>query len=101
MRDYTHITKYENILNSGNVNLEKLGGMLDTLEKELEDYKALEAYYFSQERDLDLNDESTGLIPQDLSRAVLGEDYIDEFLCDKRDTALRLIELGLKILKNE
>ena len=101
MGDYTHITRYENILNSGNVRLEQLNSALDNLEKELEDYKALESYYFSPQRDLDLNDENAGLIPTEISRAVLGEDYIDEFICDKRDTALRLIELGLKILKNE
>lgn len=101
MRDYAHITRMENILNSGNENLEKLNKLLDTVESQVEDYKALENYYFSDERNLDLIDDEKGLIPQKIKRGVLGEDYIYDFLGDERDTALRLIELGLKMLKNE
>ena len=101
MRDYGHITKYENILNSGNANLEKLNEMLDTLESELDDYKALEGYYFSEERNQDLSDDENGLIPPEIMTGVLGEDYIYDFLGEERDMGLRLIELGLKILKNQ
>ncbi len=101
MRDYGHIIRMENILDSGTENLEKLNNMLDTLESELKDYKALKDYYLSNERNLDLSDDENGLIPGEISTGVLGEDYIFDFLGDERDTALRLIELGLKMLKNE
>ena len=63
---------------------EKTFALLDSL-LELKEYEGkleeLGEYLESEERKLDLLAEERGEIPQDMPRAVLGEDYLWELVC--------------------
>ncbi len=99
MEKYTHITKMENILVQQNQQLKELNQLLDLLDAHREEYKQLISYYYSPQRSQDLEDDSKCLIPQDLKRGVLSEDEIFDLMGDYRDTALRMLETAVHMLK--
>lgn len=99
MEKYAHIEKMEDILVSHEDMLQKLGGLLDTLEASQKDYTALIEYYYSDQRNQDLQDEENNLIPKTMRRGVLSEDEIFDLVGDYRDTALRMAEIAIGMLK--
>lgn len=100
MQTYEHITKMENILDTHSAQLETLNTLLDFVQEHSAEYNQLIEYYYSDQRNQDLQDDKDHLIPQDLSRGVLSEDAIFDLIGDYRDTALRLLETATLILKN-
>ena len=56
MTDYTHITKMENILNTQTEKIEALQNILDFMEENTDRYQALVEYYYSEQREQDLED---------------------------------------------
>lgn len=101
MKDYSHITKMENILNNQEKLVSDLNVILDLVEKNKSEYDELVKYYYSDRRYEDLEDDSNGLIPKDLKRGVLSEDEIYNLMADYHSTGIRLIEIALKILKQD
>lgn len=99
MEQYEHITKMENIMDHQNKLLEGLDKYLEQLDACRADYEELLEYYYSEQRNQDLAEDEAGKIPQDLKRGVLGEDDIFDLVGDYRDTALRMIEVALEMLK--
>ncbi len=99
MDKYAHITKMENIMVQQNEILKELNQLLDTLDAQHEDYKNLLAYYYSKQRAQDLEDDSNHLIPANLHRGVLSEDEIFDLIGEYRDTALRMLELAVQMIK--
>lgn len=97
MKDYKHITKYENILNDHLKTIKKLEKWLNKAEN-LE-YKELIEYYYSDQRDRDLKDDSKGKIPENLPRGVLSEDGIYNMIMDYKDIAFKMLEVATKMLK--
>lgn len=101
MKDYSHITKMENILNNQEKLVSDLNVILDLVEKNKSEYDELVRYYYSDRRYEDLEDDSNGLIPKDMKRGVLSEDEIYNLMVDYHSTGIRLMEIALKILKQD
>lgn len=98
-KNYEHITKMENIMVRQETAVKKLEAVLDELDSQQKDYEALNAYYYSEQRSRDLEDEEKHLIPEDMHRGVLSEDEVYNLFLDSHDMALHMIETALKILK--
>ena len=98
---YEHITRMENILNRQKQELQQLEQCLDFWNANREDFQTLFEYYYSDQRNQDLEDDRAGLIPDDLARGVLSEDDIFDFLGDYRETTLRMIETALHMLRQD
>lgn len=98
--DYKHIEELERIRISYTTLLEQAEGLLDALEHSSQDYTTLRDYYISEQRNQDLLADEQGLIPETLSRGVLSEDELFDMMGDYRETALRMIELGARMLRD-
>ncbi len=100
MDKYEHITKMENIKNEHVQLMEELNELLDKIEACQQDYQSLIAYYYSEQRNQDLEDDKNDLIPKTLSRGVLSEDEIFDLIGDYYDASIRMMEFGLNVIKN-
>lgn len=98
MENYEHITEMENILNTHTEKIQELNALLDFIDTHAEEYQALIAYYYSEQRSRDLEDEENGRIPKTLSRGVLSEDAIFDLIGDYYDVGLRMLEVAHKTL---
>lgn len=99
MEKYAHITEMESIMVQQNQKLKEMNQLLDSLDAQHEAYKALLDYYYSDQRTQDLEDDSNHLIPESLHRGVLSEDEIFDLMGDYRDTAIRMLETAVRMLK--
>lgn len=99
MEKYAHIQKMEAIRVAHADMLQKLEEDLDTLAAHQKDYAALMEYYYSDQRNQDLQDEENDLIPKTMRRGVLSEDEIFDLMGDYRDIALRMAEIAIQMLK--
>ena len=68
----------------------EMSAALDKYEAVLEDIKALDAYYGSEEWKQDYADDEAGLLPDNLKRGVLSEDGIWNLLSDAHELDERL-----------
>lgn len=100
MENYSHITNMENILVQQTKTLTQLNAFLDCLEAQRKDYTKLVSYYYSEQRAQDLEDDSRHLIPQTLHRGVLSEDEIFDLMGEYRNSALRMMEIALHMMKD-
>lgn len=100
MNLYEHITKMEHILDSQQEMLNKLDELITWMDTHQQDYKELTEYYYSAQREQDLQDEKEGKVPRDLKRGVLDEDSIYDMMGDYRETALHMMETAVKMLRN-
>ena len=98
-KNYDHITKMENIMVRQEEAVKKLEAILEEIDAQQEDCKALNEYYYSDQRSQDLEDDENHLIPEDLHRGVLSEDEVYNLFLDYHDAALHMMETALKILK--
>ena len=96
---YGHITEMENIMVRQEKTVRKLEALLNELDAQQKDYETLFKYYYSEQRNRDLEDEEKHLIPEDMHRGVLSEDELYDLFADSRDAALHMAETALKILK--
>lgn len=99
METYAHITQMENIMVQQRKTLHAMNTLLDTLDTQREEYRALLAYYYSEQRAQDLADDAQHLIPEHLHRGVLSEDEIFELMGEYRDTAIRMLESAVQMVK--
>lgn len=100
MEKYEHITKMENIMVEQNKILKEMNQLFDAFDAQHEEYRKLLAYYYSEQRAQDLTDDSNHLIPESMHRGVLSEDEIFDLIGDYRDTAIRMLEIAVKMLKD-
>ena len=98
-KKYEHITRMENIMVQQEKTIQKLISILEELDDHQKDYESLNAYYYSKQREQDLEDEENHLIPEDLHRGVLSEDEVYNLFLDSHDAALHMLETALKILR--
>lgn len=99
MKKYDHITAMETIKNDHKTIIAELEKSLDKIEQNQQAYQTLIAYYYSSQRQQDLEDDNNGLIPQTLHRGVLSEDEIFDLMGDYRDLGIRMMEVALKMIK--
>ena len=98
-KNYDHITEMEAIMVRQEDSIKKLDALLQELDTQLQDYKKLSAYYYSDQRMQDLQDDENHLIPEDLHRGVLSEDEVYNLFLDTHDAALHMAETALSLLK--
>ncbi len=99
MDKYAHITEMENIMVEHNENLKQMNRILDSLDTQREEYRKLLTYYYSEQRDWDLDDDMKHLIPENVNRGVLSEDGIYDLMGEYRDTAIRMLEIAVRMIK--
>lgn len=100
MKNYDHIVAMEEILTSYRKQLSELEHSLESLEQSLGAYKKLITYYYSEQRNLDLEDDRNHLIPVDLNRGILSEDEIYELMDEHHGVSIKMMEVALAMLKN-
>ncbi|NLK67286.1 MAG: DUF4298 domain-containing protein [Campylobacteraceae bacterium] len=100
MKDFSHITKFENILNTYGENLQELNKALNEIKELIPKYQSLIEYYYSEQRDKDLSADEKGEIPEKLNRGVLSEDAIYNTILDSQDTAIKMLEIAILMLKS-
>lgn len=101
MNDYSHIVEMEDIRTNYEKQLKEMEHVLDYIEKHLGDYRKLIHYYYSEQREKDLEDDENKLIPEELKRGVLSEDEIYDLMGDYHDMAVRMMEVALSMIKND
>ena len=74
--------------------------VLNELEQSQDELSALAAYYGSDQWYDDLAADEKGRLPGDLKRGVLSEDLVYDMLTGNRDNAVRMLEIGTRIVKN-
>ena len=99
MKDYERVFKMEKIKEQQEETIEKLKIILNQLDLQQKDYEELMDYYYSEERNKDIENNMKGLIPGDFTRGVLTEDQIYNLAVDSNGVAIRMIETALKLLK--
>ena len=90
MEQIKRIKKMEERLNRSSQVVGKLSAALDDYMKTLEDIRALESYYGSEEWKKDFADEEANKLPKNLARGVLSEDAIWNMLEDHRHLKTRM-----------
>ncbi len=101
MKHYEHISKMETIMNDHSRMLAQLNDLLDRLEAHQQERQELIAYYYSDQRRQDLEDDNQDLIPKTMHRGVLSEDEIYNLMSEDYETGIRMIELALKFIRND
>lgn len=99
MKNFDHITKMENILNSHQNKVNELSENLEYIQNHQDEYKSLIEYYYSEQRNQDLEDDQNNLIPETLNRGVLSEDLIFDLMTDYYEVAVKMLEVATAILK--
>ncbi|MGI6689099.1 MAG: DUF4298 domain-containing protein [Christensenellales bacterium] len=101
MNPYEHISWMEAILDSHQTLLDQLKPLLDAFSAHQKEYQQLAAYYGSEQFMKDYDASNTPSFPKDIKCGVLSEDAVFNLLADNHQTALRMLEIALNILKNE
>ncbi len=99
MKSYDHIVTMERIRVQQGEMLQEMQMLLEKMEACRPEYAALIQYYYSEQREKDLEDDRAGLVPKTMKRGVLSEDEIFDLMGDYRDTAIRMMEVGLRMIK--
>ena len=92
MEQIERIKKMEQRLDRASQVVLKLSAALDDYAETLEDIRALESYYGSEEWKRDVADDKAHRLPKDLKRGVLSEDAIWNMLEDHLDIKARMEE---------
>lgn len=96
---FAHISEFEKNLEFQQNVLENLENVLNTMKKSLVEYEKLVEYYYSDQRDKDLEADQKGEIPKNLKRAVLSEDEIYNMMIGYRESAIKMLEIATAMLK--
>ena len=96
---YEHITEMENIMLRQQKAVGKLEEILKQIDSCQKDYEALIEYYYSEQRDKDIEDRENHLLPEEMECGVLSEDEVYDLFLDTREAALHMMESALKILR--
>ena len=100
MTNIERIENMEKILDESLSLIDDMNALSAKLKKHDEKYRELMEYYYSDERNKDLEDDENGLLPPDLKRGVLSEDGIWNMIEEYRNAAVKMMDAGLDILKN-
>lgn len=100
MERIDRIKQMEEILDKHTEILKKVEEALDDLEKNQEAYEKLKEYYGSQKFLDDYEKSNEGELPKDLKCGVLSEDAVFDLIGENYQTAIRMLELGTKMVKD-
>ena len=79
--------------------INRLEDVLEELDKDYSCFKELDAYFSSEERMKDVEDDENGEIPNTINRAALSQDELYNLLEDNHDVAVHMVESAIKILR--
>lgn len=99
MDNIERITLMEKNLNDYNYALARLEDSLDQFEKKQADLAELREYYGSETWYADRESDDEGKLPPTLARGVLTEDLVYNALIDNNNIAIKLLEVGTKLIK--
>lgn len=99
MDNIERITVMEKHLNDYNYALARLEDSLDQFEKKQVDLAELREYYGSETWYEDRESDDEGKLPPTLLRGVLTEDLVYNALIDNNRIAIKLLEVGTKLIK--
>lgn len=99
MEGFTQIDEMEKILNLHNQKVVQLKDLIEELTAQSDDYKRLLDYYYSEQRQQDIENDKNNACNQ-WSKSVLDEDSIYDLISMYYDTSIKMLELSTKILKN-
>lgn len=97
--DENKIAEMEQILNASVDIVASCTALVEAWHHQLPAFKALMAYYGSQEWFDHKDKADQGALPQDLPHGVLSEDAVFDLYGDVRQMALQMITLGAETLK--
>lgn len=99
VKKFKHISEFENILDEQNELLEKVNKILEKIKSSQKEYKKLMKYYYSKQREADLQAHEKGEVPSELKRSVLSEDAIYNLITDYQQTAVEMLEVATTMIK--
>lgn len=99
MERIARIENFENDYDKGTVILSELEKSLEQMEEFHETMQQLLDYYGSETWHEDMEMADSGKLPKSLKCGVLTEDALWEMYGQRRELAIRMMELGLKILR--
>lgn len=93
------VTYYEDILNKSEMIISELEKNLEQLEQNLKKYNKLKEYYESEEylKDVEISNHTEEY--SDIACGVLSQDAVYHLMTMTYDSAIRMLELSTKILK--
>lgn len=94
------VTKFENILDGHSKLLGEFLDILRKFEDGQKDYLELTAYYGSPDYFSDLEDYEKGKFSKDIKCGILSQDSIYDLIGDNFNTAIKMLEIATKIIKN-
>lgn len=100
MVDIKKVIEMENILNKHGEIIEEFNRVLDKFKESQKDYRKLIAYYSSSEYMKDLEDSDLGKIDPNIKQGIYSQDLIYNLLGDNYQTAIKMLDIGLDIIKN-
>lgn len=98
---YKHISEMESVLEIHGRKLGELHELLDYLKEHADDFRRLVDYYYSDQRQRDLEDDEKGLMDEGLKRGVLSEDGIYNLLADYHAASIKMLELSADYFKHQ
>lgn len=99
MEKYQHIIQMEEILDKHTEILEKLNKVLNEFVENQAEYNKVKEYYISEQFREDLDKSNRGEFPKDLKCGVLSEDAIFDMIGDNYQTAIYMLEVATKVIK--
>lgn len=99
MDNIERITLMEKHLNDYNYSLARLEDSLDQFEKRQADLAELREYYGSEAWHADRESDDEGKLPPTLLRGVLTEDLVYNALMNNNNIAIKMLEVGTKLIK--
>jgi len=99
MEQIEQITKMEGHLDEAIAIIKEFSEVFDRYEQCLERIGELSEYYGSKDWFQDMEDDDTGKLPKSLKCGVLSEDLVYNMLIDNRELAIRMLEIGTKVIK--
>ncbi|MDO4661525.1 MAG: DUF4298 domain-containing protein [Tissierellia bacterium] len=99
MQDYKNIIEMENILDNHKKITDNLNKALDEFLSSQKSYKKSVDYYHSEQFQIDYDRSNNNLIDKDIKCGVLSQDAIYDLIGENFNTAIKMLEIATKIIK--
>lgn len=99
MANIKKIQEMEKILENHRKSLDDFDKALDSFKESQKEYQKLSDYYSSSEYMSDLEDSNEGKIDPNISQGIYSEDLVFDLIGDNYQTAVKMLDIGLDIIK--
>ena len=94
------VKEYQDIYDKHLSTINQVQKSLKLLKKSQKEYKKLLDYYYSEQFTKDFDDSNTFPIPDGMDLGILSEDAIFDLIGENYNLGIELMEIGLKIIKD-